>query len=269
MGVRRTPKTPHFPLLFEMIPKLILLDWGKTMKTEQSISQRLHGHLGEIIAGSKTGERLPSEPELARRLGVSRATLREAMRTFETQGLIHRRHGAGTFVTRPSQVIESGLEVLESIETLAKRIGIQVAMGVLQTEQRIATLDEANALGLTAGSKILNLSRVILAEGHPAAYLVDILPEDVLEPNDLEEGFTGSVLDLLMQKKSLSLSISRCDITATNATVEVARLMSIQRGDVLLQFTALLYTQSGRVVDYSLSYFLPGYFRFHVVRRVG
>jgi GntR family transcriptional regulator len=44
--------------------------------------------------------------------------------------------------------------------------------------------------------------------------------------------------------------------------------MGIQRGDVLLRFNAHLHTTDGRVVDYSYSYFLPGYFRFHVVRRV-
>jgi GntR family transcriptional regulator len=49
----------------------------------------------------------------------------------------------------------------------------------------------------------------------------------------------------------------------------VARKLGIQRGDVLLRFIAYLYTSAGRVVDYSFSDFLPGYFRFHVVRRVG
>ena len=45
--------------------------------------------------------------------------------------------------------------------------------------------------------------------------------------------------------------------------------MQIQRDDVLLQFVAYLYSKDGSVVDYSSSHFLPGYFRFHVVRRVG
>jgi GntR family transcriptional regulator len=45
--------------------------------------------------------------------------------------------------------------------------------------------------------------------------------------------------------------------------------LGIQRGDVLLYFIADLYTTSGAVIDHSYSYFLPGYFRFHVVRRVG
>jgi GntR family transcriptional regulator len=45
--------------------------------------------------------------------------------------------------------------------------------------------------------------------------------------------------------------------------------MGIQRGDVLLRFTAQLFTAEGQIIDFSHSYFLPGYFRFHVVRRVG
>ncbi|HEX6035226.1 MAG TPA: GntR family transcriptional regulator, partial [Anaerolineales bacterium] len=57
--------------------------------------QRLQAELAELIGRSAAGTRLISEPKLAKQLGVSRATLREAMRTFETQGLIRRRQGAG------------------------------------------------------------------------------------------------------------------------------------------------------------------------------
>jgi GntR family transcriptional regulator len=48
----------------------------------------------------------------------------------------------------------------------------------------------------------------------------------------------------------------------------VARALGIQRGDVLLNFVADLYTESGRIVDHSQSYFLPGFFRFHIIRRL-
>jgi GntR family transcriptional regulator len=233
-----------------------------------SKSQRLHEDLGHIIAEAKPGERLPSEPLLAKRLQVSRATLREAMRTFESQGMIHRRQGSGTFVSHPSQVIDSGLEVLESIDVMARRIGLAVSMGELVVEQRQANEVDANALGITAQDKVVSLARVILAEGRPVAYLVDTLPDGLVEMKEVATEFTGSIIDMILKRGTPTLSSSRCEINAVTADSHVARAMRIQRGDVLLRFIAYLYAANGRVIDYSYSYFIPGYFRFHVNRRV-
>jgi GntR family transcriptional regulator len=234
-----------------------------------SISQRLHEDLAKVIADTPPGQRLLTEPELAKQLKVSRATLREAMRTFETQGLIYRHQGSGTFVIHPSQVIDSGLEMLESIETISKRIGLPVSMGELKVEHLTADEEVAKGLEVQAGDKILHISRAIYAEGRPVAYLIDILPENVVTTGELESGFTGSVLDLLLQRGNPTPVSSRCEINAVGAPTQIAKALRIQRGDVLLRFIAYLYTTNGKVIDYSFSYFLPGYFNFHVVRRVG
>ncbi len=231
--------------------------------------RRLQTELAAMIAGLPAESRLPSEPELARRLGVSRATLREAMRSFEVQGLIRRRQGVGTFVVAQVPVIDSGLEVLESIETLAQRINLPVKMGELQVQQDVADDAEAAALNLPLGSPLTRVSRVIYTENRPIAFLVDTLPADVLPASELDSGFTGSVLDLLLRRGNPKLTQSRTEIKAIGATSDVARALQVQRDDVLLHFAAQLYSEDGRVVDHSFSYFLPGYFRFHVVRRVG
>lgn len=230
---------------------------------------KLQLDLGKYIAGVKPGERLPSEPKLAADLGVSRSTLREVMRIFEGQGLIRRRQGVGTFVVSNKQVIDSGLEVLESIESLAQRTHQAVSMGVMQINRRDATQEEADALGVDENTSLIEVSRTIRAEGRPVAFLVDRLPRNVLTPEELRSGFTGSVLDLLIKRGDPVLANSRTEIRAVPATSEVARSLEIQRGDVLLCFVATLFTVDGQVADYSHSYFLPGYFRFHVVRRVG
>jgi len=234
-----------------------------------STSQRLHEQLGKIIAETPPGERLLTEPELAKQLSVSRATLREAMRTFETQGLIYRHQGSGTFVIHPSQVIDTGLEVLESIETLSKRIGLAVSMGDLKIDHRPATEEVARALSIQPNDHVLHVARVIHAEGRPVAYLIDILPEGILSTTEMTAGFTGSVLDQLLKRGTPALVSSRCEINAVQASIEEAKALRIQRGDELLRFKAYLYASNGRVVDYSFSYFLPGYFNFHVIRRVG
>ena len=231
--------------------------------------RRLQSDLAELIASLPAESKLPAEPALARQLRVSRATLREAMRSFEVQGLIHRRQGVGTFVVGQVPVIDSGLEILESIETLAQRIGLAVSVGELQIEELLAGEDCATALGVSVGMQLTRISRVIYTDSHPVAYLVDTLPCDVLSVDELHDNFTGSVLDLLLRRGTPSLAYSRTDLKAIGASPEVARKLQVQRDDVLLHFVALLYTTSRRVVDYSFSYFLPGYFHFHVVRRVG
>jgi len=234
-----------------------------------TLSQRLNQDLSALIATTSPGGKLPTEPKLAKQLGVSRTTLREAMRSFEAQGLISRHQGKGTFVLRPSHVIETGLEILESIETLTRRIGLQVTLGELKVEHGKPSEDEERALEIAPGMLVDHVSRIIVAENRPVAYLVDILPAGILSADDLPENFRGSVLDLLLKRGDPPLINSHCEIGAVDASHDIARALNIQRGDALLRFVSRLYAVDGRIVDYSFSYFLPGYFRFHVVRRIG
>lgn len=230
--------------------------------------QRLQSELSVLIAETPAGERLPSEPQLAKQLGVSRATLREAMRTFETQGLIRRRQGAGTFVVGQVPVLESGLEVLESLETMARRMQLGVTVSDLHIEKIYADQEMAEGLNVPLASRLIRIRRVIRADGRPVAYLVDTLTEENFKPEELPRHFNGSVLDFLVAQGS-SLTVSRAAISATGATADVARALEIQRGDVLLKFTSQLYSADSSIVDFSVSNFIPGYFNFHVIRRVG
>ncbi len=230
--------------------------------------QRLQNDLAALIARTPAGQRLPSEPDLAKQLGVSRATLREAMRAFETQGLIRRRQGSGTFVVGKVQALDSGLEVLESLETMAKRLDLEISVSDLHVEQVIADEELAAGLNVAVGSQLLRVRRVVRTDGRPVAYLVDTLPEDILHIEDLSADFHGSVLDYLLGRGD-PLKTSRANVSAIGATAEVAKALEIQRGDVLLHFYSQLFDVNNKVVDYSLSYFIPGYFHFHVVRRVG
>lgn len=239
------------------------------MNENHSTYQHLQTKLNDLIENSPKGTKLPSEPKLAEELSVSRATLREAMRTFESQGLLRRRQGLGTFIVKPSRIIESGLEVLESIETQAEKIGLEVAMGEMEISYTQADEDQAKKLDCKVGDPLVKVQRVILSEGSPSAYLVDILPKDILNPDILSDRFTGSVLDLLIHIGEPPLSISKTEISAINAPSDVAKALEIQRGDTLLLLNGLLFDEDGKPIDYSYSYFLPGHFRLHIIRKVG
>lgn len=207
--------------------------------------------LAELLDQSEPGSYLPSEPALAEQLGVSRATLREAMRSFVDRGWVERRQGVGTYV-RP-RVIEAGLEELVSIERLAERIGLRVSMGEMD---------------LTREGDQWVIDRVILAENRPVAYLVDVIDERLLTAAELKGKFRGSVLDLILERGHPQLDFSKTEITAVGAQPEIAERLKVAPGAVLLCLEGKLYDREGKIVDRSQSYFLPETFRFHVLRRV-
>ena len=164
---------------------------GETIKENNSPFYRLQRELADRIAKAHPGEKLPPEPELARQIGVARSTLREAMRSFEAQGLVLRRQGAGTFVMEHNGVFETGLEVLESLETIADRSGLQVSMGDLEIDEIDADENLVEIFHVKSSTRFLRISRVINAKGCPAAFLMDILPHGILLQEEIQEKFTG------------------------------------------------------------------------------
>ena len=228
----------------------------------------------EILSGIEAGNLvrddglLPSETELSKRFDVSRATIREALSKLEQRGVIYRRHGVGTFVSPQPPVLEAGFEQLESLHTIAERIGLKTQMGEAEILERPATPYDAERLEIPPGTRVLSVTRAILAGAQPIAYLIDVVPTTFLRQQDLGDAFDGSVLDLLIQRGDPVLSHSNTNISTEPADLPTARKLHIQRGDMLLKLDAQLYSRDGHIVDYSLSYFVPGYFRFHVVRRI-
>ena len=229
----------------------------------------------EILSGIRSGKLangdglLPSEADLSLRFEVSRATIREALAKLENAGVIIRKHGVGTFVAPPQPVIDAGLEELESLETLAERIGLETHMSRASIDEREASAIEVDRLQLTSADQVLSVARVIMTGKRPVAYLVDIVPLQYLRQQDLAETFNGSVLDLFLRRGQPALSHSRTDIIPVPAEDSIARKLQVKVGDTLLKLEAQLFTREGKVADYSLSYFVPGYFHFHVVRRIG
>ncbi len=226
--------------------------------------------LKELVqkGGYAPGARLPSEHVLSEQLGISRPTLREALHQLEEEGAIVRRHGVGTFVAEQLPLLETGLEVLESIEQMAARCGLHMQMGEVNIFERMTTATEAKGLALATPEPATCVQRVISAESKPVAYLADVLPKRFLNQAELGSAFHGSVLDILLARGWPALSHSWTELLAEAADANLARALNVRRGEALMRLEAQLYAIDGQVVDYAISHFVPGCFRFHVVRRV-
>ena len=239
-----------------------------TLPKIRSARAQVEDAISRLIKTMHPGDQLLPEPELAKQMGVSRATLREVLRSFAERGLLIRRQGVGTFVTSRIPILETGLEVLESLERMADRLDLQTEVAYLDIKERFATPAECLGLAHVEPLRILAVTRTITMEGEPVADLVDIVPLTYLDSTDLKVNFRGSVLDILLERGKPVLATSRTEIVAADATGEIAQRLEIVPGTALLKLVAQLYSYDEKVVDYSISYFVPGYFKFHVMRQV-
>jgi GntR family transcriptional regulator len=215
------------------------------------------------------GDRLPSEPELAQQLGISRSTLREAMRTFEERGLVTRRQGVGTFVNQLTPlVIEGGLETLESVDTLVRRRGMTIDTRDLHIEEKPASPRLAHWLEVAEGTPLTVVTRTKVAAGRPVATMVDALPASIVSAEDMRAGFQGSVLDYLLTRDDLTLAHARADILPVLADPHQSAQLQVEPGTILLLLEETLYTAAGQIIGFSRNYFVPEFFKFHVVRRI-
>jgi GntR family transcriptional regulator len=96
--------------------------------------------------------------------------------------------------------------------------------------------------------------------------MFDVAPADRLSTSDIGDSFNGSVLDLLRQKQALQVGQADADIIACNADEGLARKLGIEAGRAILMLEETLFDRAGTPIDFSRNYFVPEFFRFHVVR---
>jgi GntR family transcriptional regulator len=130
-----------------------------------------------ILRGDwKDGDQLPNETRLTEMLGVSRITLRHAMRRLEEGGLLRREHGRGTFVRRST--IVAGIRGLTSFTDEMANLGEVLGTRLVEAREMLADEDIAEALQIDAGSKVVSLKRLRLGNGNPIGVQTAYLPAD-------------------------------------------------------------------------------------------
>jgi GntR family transcriptional regulator len=221
----------------------------------------------------KAGDRIPPEAELVDALGVSRVTVRAALARLVGRGLLERRRGSGTFLVRPPKGarLQAGLERLETYTVHAERLGLKLDSRDLSIEAVGASADEAGALEVPEGSPLVKVSRVLLVEGKPAAWMVDVVPEGVVGVEGVGERFRpdAMLLDLLVSE-GVPVGFSQMYIEAAMIWPEdpVGQRLGLDDLSAALSLTQTMYLADGRPVQWSRDTFLPGHLNLHVVREL-
>ncbi len=221
----------------------------------------------------KAGDRIPPEAELVGTLGVSRTTVRAGLARLVERGLLERRRGSGTFLVQPpaGARLAAGLERLETYTVHAERLGLKLDSEDLGIEAVGADPDEAAALEVSEGDPLVKVSRVLLVEGKRAAWMVDVVPEDVVGFEEVRELFRpdAMVLDLLV---SLGVPVGFSQMFIETVMIgpgdHVGRKLGLGSSTAALSLTQTMYLTDGRPVQWSRDTFLPGHLNLHVVREL-
>jgi DNA-binding GntR family transcriptional regulator len=221
----------------------------------------------------RLGDRLPPENALAAMLGISRGTLRTALRRLEESGEIVRRQGSGTFVGevgRPAGFRE-GLEQLESYSSLARRRGVKLGAQDLEIETVALDRDVAARLGVDPGATAARVERVVVADGRPLALMVDTVHPDVPLPTEarLRRAISRGemVLDVLLGE-GVPIAYSMTSIAARLIVPgdAAAASLGVRQATAVLQLDELFHTTSGDVTHHSSDLFAPDGLEPRVVR---
>jgi DNA-binding GntR family transcriptional regulator len=214
------------------------------------------------------GSQLPPEKTLMPMLGVSRATLREALRTLEERMFIVRKRGRGTYVAETP--IIKNLSNNFGITEMIAQAGHTPGARSLRIREETASASVATALAISEGAPVLSLDRVRTANLRPVVWSQDIIPIELLGDDRLEQfsAHNQSLYDYLHASLGLQVVQGIAQLRPVAATPDIAARLEVRPGGPLMCVTQTDYDADGRPIIYSIEHHLPDAFVF-VIKRKG
>ena len=219
---------------------------------------------GQFVGGA----RLPSEHDLAAEMGVSRPTLRDALRMLEDDGLVRRIQGSGTFVTQRLRVSNS-LDVNFGVTDAIRAAGMRAGMSGGRHWTEPAGVSEAERLNIDPAEDVLVVERVRTADDKPVVLSRDVLPHRVVDghPQVVEHMLTESIYAVLERDLGVVIHHGVASFRPVQADRSLASRLDVPRAALLLYLWQVDYAETGEPMLSSHEYHLADAFNFSVLRR--
>jgi GntR family transcriptional regulator len=224
---------------------------------------------GRIESGAwRAGHRLPPEPHLASLLGVSRATLREALKVLADDGWITRTPGAGTFVTHRPR-LRNNLDVNFGVSELIESMGMTPGTQGMRVYEGAAGASEAERLAVPPESKVFVIERIRTANDEPVVFSRDVIPASIVDDGAEALGSLGqgTLYRKLEEEFGVVVNQGVAEIKPVRADRWTASQLRVPTGTLLLYLLQVDYDDAGRAVLLSHEHHLADAFEITVVRR--
>jgi len=238
------------------------------LKRRPSLTDQAKTHIKQRILNQEfDGDRIPSETELADQLGVSRTTIRDALSRLESEGVVYRKQGAGTFVNTAGLQIKSRLEEIWGYEAVLEDHGYTPATRILEVDQEAANAATAAELSIGAGETLHHVKKLFLADGEPVILTHNYIPSRYIrqpfEPEDLRR----PVYRFLQEYGEQNLSYYLSEIVPHIASDDLAQTLHVRPGTPLISFEEIGYNGENLAILKSTSYFRDDLLRLRLIRR--
>lgn len=232
------------------------------------LSFRIRDELAARIASGRIppGAKLPPEPELAEEMGVSRATLREALRSLEEDGFVTRTSGAGTFATHRPR-LRNNLDVNFGVTEAIRAAGMRPGTTRTTVHTVDASDDEAAALDLLPGDPLVVLERIRTADGRPVVFSRDLIGASRLSAADLSTMSVDGSLYEVLEQRGHPVAHGVVTVAPERADRTIARRLGVKTGALLLFLHQIDYGVDGEPLLLSQEYHVADVFEFTVVRK--
>lgn len=197
------------------------------------------------------GQTIPSEIELAQIYGVSRPTVRHALKLLSEAGYLEKRRRRGTIVTKP-KVDQSFTMTITSFEDAMRLIGRMPKTNVLVSRSEEASEEVANALTLKKGAQVYRLVRLRYADDVPNVFVESYIPCGPY-PGLASFDFNTTSLYAAMEECGEPVVSARRRLEAIKADSASAALLDVEQGDPLLLFHTVARNAEGTPVEYSIA----------------
>jgi GntR family transcriptional regulator len=213
------------------------------------------------------GSQLPPEMELLQMMGISRTTLREALRILEEQRFIRKSRGRGTFVM--DRAILKDMSQNFGITEMISQAGYTPGTRDFEIFSDQASKTLAEKLSIPEDSTVVVIERVRTANDTPIVWTRDIMPRDYLADwmptNENLEGV--SLYECLERYANIRIVEGVASFSPVQASREIAEKLSIKRNTLLLLIEQVDHDQNHRPVLYSAEYHLTDKFNFMIHRK--
>ncbi|WP_432993055.1 GntR family transcriptional regulator [Dactylosporangium sp. CA-233914] len=217
--------------------------------------------------GLRPGDQLPTEPELSERFGVSRSTIREALKLLEQDGLVNAIQGRGRFLSALGSLrIERPVTIYESITEMLQGLGYTVTNVVLSVDEDVADAHVAKELGIEEGAPVIRLVRLRLGGDEPMVFSINVLRRDSL-PGPVAFRDWGMSVTKALEGHGHSIVSSVARISAADLPAEYAQKHELTQYNPWLVVEETCITREGLRVLYAVDYHRSSEIAFNVIRR--